>query len=99
IAVRTTFLSAVRAWLAAPEPRPPPPIKPTRRLSVFGLGKSGPDKIAGAASTLPTSADALKNSRREVRLLQGVFIIRVLHGHSDRNLRPSKPPNSDRKSV
>src|ERR1019366_2113347 len=95
MAVRTTFLWGVRAWLAGPGPRPPQPIKPTRRVSVFSLAKSDPGKIAGAASTLPTSADALRNSRREVRLLQGVFIIQVLHGHSDRNLRPSKPPNSE----
>ena len=39
------------------------------------LGKECPGKIAGAASALPTRAEALRNSRREVRLLDGVFMI------------------------
>jgi hypothetical protein len=43
------------------------------------LAKRFPGKIAGAASMLPTKAEALRNSRREVRLLlDGVFMIQIL---------------------
>src|ERR1019366_6787376 len=78
IAVRTTLGSALRAWLAAPEPRPPHPIKPTPRVSVFSLAKRFLGRIVGAASTLPTRAEVFRNSRREVRLFDGVFMMQVL---------------------
>src|ERR1035441_972451 len=91
IAVRTTFLSALSAWLAAPEPRPPQPIKPTRSVSVFSLAKRFPGRIAGAASTLPTRAEALRNSRREVRLLDVVFMIKRLTAIQTENLGEVNP--------
>ena len=46
-------------------------------VGVF-FGKEFPGKIAGAASALPTRAEALRNSRRDVRLLDGVFMIQIL---------------------
>jgi len=41
-AVSTAFLSACIAWLAAPVPRPPQPIRPTRRVSPLAAPEALP---------------------------------------------------------
>src|SRR5262249_8651461 len=66
MAVRITFLSAFNAWSAAPEPRPPQPMRPILSVSLFVPAKRFPGKMAGAASTLPMAAEVLRNSRRVV---------------------------------
>src|ERR1039457_6269260 len=93
MAVRTTFLSALRAWLAAPEPRPPQPINPTRSVSVFSRAKSCPGISAGAASALPTRAEVLRKSRREVRLFDGVFMIKRYRAIEAENSSQVNPEN------
>src|SRR3954465_4385023 len=68
IAVRMTFLSALRAFLAAPEPRPPQPIKPTFIVSPGEAAEdllpriNGPDKAPPMAATV----ELLRKVRREV---------------------------------
>src|SRR3954470_20080990 len=63
MAVSATFLSADRACAAAPEPRPPQPIRPMRSVSP---GESWPRaelvRTKGAASA--AAAEVLMNSRR-----------------------------------
>src|SRR5437764_7284641 len=65
IAVRTTFLSAWIAWLAAPVPRPPQPISPTRNVSV-AAGDLW-ERLTFAVNTDPSAAavEVFKNSCRE----------------------------------
>src|ERR1035438_1254400 len=93
MAVRTTFLSALRAWLAAPEPRPPQPINPTRSVSVFSRAKSCPGISVGAASALPTRAEVFRKSRREVRLFDGVFMIKRYRAIEAENSSQVNPEN------
>jgi len=56
------FLSAVKAWLAAPVPRPPQPISPTRSVSLFAANEIW-GKIEIGANTDPSAAvvDVFKN--------------------------------------
>src|ERR1044071_2856584 len=67
MAVRTTFLSALSAWLAAPVPRPPQPISPMRSVSLFAENALC-ERLTLAANTDPTvaAADVFRNCLREV---------------------------------
>src|SRR5947209_6540424 len=59
IATSLTFLSALRAWAAAPVPRPPQPIRPILSVS------PPPAWTAGAtARTAPAAADVFRKPRR-----------------------------------
>ncbi len=65
MAVSITLPSAFMAWLAAPVPRPPQPINPTRIVSSLAAKVLVLAKIAGAIA-LAASADEewRRNSRR-----------------------------------
>src|SRR3954447_7442361 len=66
--VRTTFLSAFKACLAAPEPRPPHPINPTRMVSPGDAADDLVPRISGADKAPPSAAavEVLRKVRREV---------------------------------
>src|SRR5260370_22261910 len=60
MATSLTFESAQSAWTAAPVPRSPQPIRPTRRRSLPAAC------TLGATAVVAAIAVDLKNSRREV---------------------------------
>src|SRR5437867_1529762 len=78
MAVRATFLSALRACWAAPVPRPPQPMRPTLSRSDpaawtdFGMRR-------GAAMAAVAMAEVLRTSRRDGAelLLISVMVPRV----------------------
>lgn len=95
IAVSTTSLSALSAWLAAPEPRPPHPISPTRNFPPFSLPHNSPGRIAGAANAPPTKAVLLRNSRRLISRCNGLFILdKVVASIEQPKKRPEITPAS-----
>src|SRR5262249_30307541 len=73
-ATSLTFLSAWRACVAAPVPRPPQPTRPTRSRSLPAAWTL-PGPVKWLARVAPaTAAEALRKSRREageVRLVKG----------------------------
>src|SRR5439155_13868567 len=74
IAVRITLLSAFNAWFAAPVPRPPQPIRPTRRVSLLAPTDCW-EYPRFAANTDPSAAvvDFFRNSRRELEEVKEVW--------------------------
>src|SRR5262245_59077919 len=80
MAARTTFLSALSAWLAAPEPRPPQPTSPTFNVPELPAAKRLPGRMAGAAKALPMAAEVLRKSRRVVSGVSGLFIRGIVVG-------------------
>src|SRR5262249_31400073 len=78
IAVRATFLSALRACAAAPVPRPPQPINPTRSVSLLpraGTTAGRPSWEPNAPPTTAAVVDDRRKSRREVFAAFGGDII------------------------
>src|ERR1051325_867748 len=68
IDVRMTFLSALNACLAAPDPRPPQPISPTLLVSPGEAAEDFVPRINGPERALPSAAavEVFKKVRREV---------------------------------
>src|SRR5438105_9607692 len=64
MAMSLTWGSALSAWLAAPVPRPPQPMSPTRRTALPAACTLAtlPQGVARAA---PATAEAFKKSRRD----------------------------------
>src|SRR5204863_6316509 len=67
MAVRTAFLSPRMAFMAASLPRPPQPIKPTRRVSPGEAADDLVPRMAGTAmKPAAVAVEVLINWRREV---------------------------------
>src|SRR5215472_5940154 len=62
------------AWLAAPEPRSPQPINPTRRVPLRFRAARSLSVTPGGISALPTGAEVRRKSRREAGWFDGVFM-------------------------
>src|SRR3954466_13064584 len=75
MAVRSTFLSAPSASLAAPDPRPPQPIKPTLIVSPGEAAEDLLPRINGPDKPPPIAAavELLRNVRRDVEMEFGAI--------------------------